>query len=44
MIKSRRWARHVARMGEKRNSYKFFVEKQGGNTTRKTLTWAEGYY
>jgi hypothetical protein len=29
-IKSRRmgWARHVARMGEKRNAYRIFVESQ----------------
>jgi hypothetical protein len=33
MIKSRRmgWAGHVARGGEKRNVYKIFVEKSGGN-------------
>jgi hypothetical protein len=29
VIKSRRmkWARHVARMGEKKNTYRLFVEK-----------------
>jgi hypothetical protein len=32
MIKSRRlkWARHIARMGEKRNAYRIFVEKPEG--------------
>jgi hypothetical protein len=32
MIKSRRirWAGHVARMGEKRNAYRIFVEKPEG--------------
>jgi hypothetical protein len=32
MIKSRRmrWARHVARMGEKRNAYRIFVGKLEG--------------
>jgi hypothetical protein len=32
MIKSRtiRWARHVARIGEKRNTYRLLVGKPGG--------------
>jgi hypothetical protein len=39
MIKSRRmkWA-GVARMGEKRNSYRILVGKPEGKTTRKTKT------
>jgi hypothetical protein len=36
IIKSRmRWAGHVARMGEKRNAYKFM----GGKTRQKETTW-----
>jgi hypothetical protein len=33
MMKSRRmrWARHVARMGEKRNAYRILVTKPEGN-------------
>jgi hypothetical protein len=33
MIKSRkmRWARHVARMGAKRNAYRLSLGKSGGN-------------
>jgi hypothetical protein len=37
MIKSKRWVGHVGHTGEKRNSYKFFVVKPAGKTTRKTL-------
>jgi hypothetical protein len=38
MIKSRRmsWAGHVARMGEKRNSYGFDGRARKKETTRKT--------
>jgi hypothetical protein len=41
IIKSRRmrWARHVARMGEKRNAYRLFGWKaRGKETTGKTKT------
>jgi hypothetical protein len=34
-----RWAGHVARMGEKRNVYRFIGKKATGKeTTRKTVT------
>jgi hypothetical protein len=38
IIKSRRmrWAGHVARMGEKRNSYRLLVEKPEGKRKTKT--------
>jgi hypothetical protein len=42
IIKSRRmrWARHVARMGEKRNAYRLFIggKAREKETTRKTKT------
>jgi hypothetical protein len=40
IIKSRRmrWAGYVARMGEKRNAYRLFLEIQRERTTRKTKT------
>jgi hypothetical protein len=40
MIKSRRmrWAGHVARMGEKKNSYRILVGKPEEKSTRKTKT------
>jgi hypothetical protein len=41
IMKSRRmrWARHVARMGEKRNAYRLLVGKrEGKEATRKTKT------
>jgi hypothetical protein len=40
MIKSRRmgWAGHVARMGEKRNTYRLLVGKPRKEITRKTKT------
>jgi hypothetical protein len=43
MFKSRRmrWARHVARMGAKRNTYRILVEKPE-ETTRKTKTYVGG--
>jgi hypothetical protein len=44
IIKSRRmrWAGHVARMGEKRNVYRFLVGKpEGKETTRKTETYVD---
>jgi hypothetical protein len=39
-----RWARHVARMGEKRNTYyRLLVGKpEGKETTRKTKTQVGG--
>jgi hypothetical protein len=45
IIKSRRMrcADHVARMGEKRSAYRFFVEKpEGKDTLRKTKTQVGG--
>jgi hypothetical protein len=43
IIKSRRlkWAGHVARMGEKRNTHRLLVGKPG-ETTRKTKTYVGG--
>jgi hypothetical protein len=44
MINSRRmrWARHVGRIGEKRNAYRILVGKPEGQTTRKTNTQVGG--
>jgi hypothetical protein len=45
MIKSRRvgWARHVERMGKKRNSYRISVGEEEGNRTlgRPRSTWED---
>jgi hypothetical protein len=45
MIKSRRmrWARHVARMGEKRNAYKILVGNPEGTRTlgRSRRRWVD---
>jgi hypothetical protein len=40
MVKSRRmrWAEHVVRMGEKRNTYRLLWENRGKEATRKTKT------
>jgi hypothetical protein len=40
MIKSRRmrWARHIARLEEKRNTYRILEEIQKERTTTKTKT------
>jgi hypothetical protein len=40
IIKSRRmkWEGHVARIGEKRNTYRLLVRKPEGKSTRKTKT------
>jgi hypothetical protein len=45
MIKSRRmrWARHIARMGEKRNAYRIWMGKPEGNRPlgRRRRRWIE---
>jgi hypothetical protein len=45
MIKSRRmrWARHVARIGEKKNAYKILVGKSEGKRTlgRSRRKWVD---
>jgi hypothetical protein len=47
MIKPRRmkWTGHVARMGEKRNSYKLFVGKPEGKRSlgRPRLRWVDNF-
>jgi hypothetical protein len=42
--KMKRWAEHIARMGEKRNAYKLLVGKPEGKTTKKTKTYVGGEY
>jgi hypothetical protein len=43
MIKSRRmrWARHVARMGEKRNAYRILVGKPHGKRPQGRRRWVD---